>query len=355
MTRRILMLVNWQVRYSDSDLPDEQPSNKVVKGEKYWFFKYWDDESMTVDVVDCTRLVGIHPLEKRLLKFYVSQPLRVLPRLDAYDLVVSHSAQSGVLLALMRSMAGRKRPPHVVIDPGSFNGGRRRQLELLPIRMGLPSLAGVIGHSRSQIPFYRDVLRLEKRRFRIVRVGVDTQFYSPDPDGREEDYVLCLGYMKRDWSTLIEAWMGLRPDARLLILGREGIGQGIPGISSIGYAPRPRMKELILGARFVVIPLPYHTYSFGQMSLLISQALGKATVVTRVPGLLDYGEDGRTHLFVEPYSAQDMREKLTALLSNPEAARQMGAQARRSVVSHYSDRSMGHSLEVAIDGLCENV
>ena len=109
--RRILMLVNWQVRYTDSDLADEQPSNKVVKGKKYWFFEYWDDEDMTVDVVDYTRLAAIHSIEKRLLKFYVSQPIRVLPGLDSYDLIISHSAQSGVLLALMRSLAGRKRPP----------------------------------------------------------------------------------------------------------------------------------------------------------------------------------------------------------------------------------------------------
>jgi glycosyltransferase involved in cell wall biosynthesis len=353
--RRILMLVNWQVRYSDFDLPDEQPSNKVVRGERYWFFKYWEGEDVAVDVVDFTMLKGIHTVERKVLKFYLSQALRVLPDLDNYDLIVSHSAQSAVMLALMRSMAGKKRPPHVIIDPGSFNGGRKRLVELLPIKMSLASVAGVIGHARSQIPFYRDVLCLKPERFRIVHVGVDTQFYSPVPGGEEEDYVLCLGYMKRDWNTLLEAWQGLKTDARLLILGKEEIGDGVDGVTSMGYVPRLRMKELISAARFVVIPLPYHTYSFGQISLLISQALGKAVIVTRVPGLLDYGHDGRTLLFTRPYDAEDMRDKISFLLNDAGASQELGREAKKLVRSRYSDKHMGLSLREAIYELCENV
>ena len=348
------MLVNWQVRYTDVDLPDEQPSNKVVKGDMYWFFRYWDEDDLHVDVVDFTRLPGMHALEKNILKFYVSQPLRVLPDLDGYDLVISHSAQSAVLLGLLRSLAGKRRPPHVVIDPGSFNGGRENLMELLPIKMSLTSVAGVIGHSRSQIPFYRDVLSLDPARFRIVHVGVDTRFYSPQEQRSGDEYVLCLGYMKRDWNTMIEAWRGLDTDARLVVLGREGIGEGVPGVSSVPYVPRLRLKELVSQASFVVIPLPYYTYSFGQMSMLISQAMGKAVIVTDVPGLKDYGENGRTALFVKPYDAQDLREKMSFLLTNPERADDMGSQAREGVVARYTDRRMGMSLKEAVYGLCEN-
>jgi glycosyltransferase involved in cell wall biosynthesis len=349
------MLVNWQVKYSNVDLPDEQPSNKVVKGERYWFFKYWDDQDMAVDVVDFTKLAGIHTIEKKTLKFYVSQAARVLPRMSRYDLILSHSAQSALVLGLARSLVGAKRPPHVIIDPGSFNGGRGRLAELLPIRMSLTSVAGVIGHSRSQIPFYRDTLGLEPSRYRIVHVGVDTAFYSPASDGPSDAYVLCLGYAKRDWNTLLAAWRGLETNARLLILGREGMGEGMRGVSSMPYVTRAKLKEMVSKARFVVIPLPYHTYSFGQMSLLISQSLGKAVVATRVPGLLDYAVDGKTVLFVEPYDVGDMKEKISSLLDRPETARELGTDARKLVVSKFSDRHMGLSLKEAIDELCENV
>ncbi|MFQ5905074.1 MAG: glycosyltransferase family 4 protein [bacterium] len=349
------MLVNWQLRHSKEDIPDEQPSNKVVEGEKYWFFRHWDGEEFRVDVVDFTKLPGLHTIERRFLKFYVAQALRVLPCLDRYDLIISHSAQSGLFIAFLRTLLGRKNPPQVIIDPGSFNGGRDRLLELLPIRMSLPSVAGVIGHSRCQIPYYTDILSLTPDRFSIVHVGVDTDFYSPADDAPLENYVACIGYMKRDWDTLLATWQKIEGDCRLLIVGKEGLGPEIAGVSCMPYVSRSKLKEIIQRARFVVIPLPYYEYSFGQMSLLISQALGKAVIVTRVPGLLDYVDDGRTALFVDPYDIEDLRRKISLLLSNPEMASELGRKARDAVVSEYSEKQMGLRLKEAIDELCRKI
>jgi len=348
------MLVNWQLRYSKEDIPDEQLPNKVVEGKRYWFFRHWDEEELSVDVVDFTRLFGVHTIEKRFLKFYVSQALRVLPNLDCYSLIMSHSAQSGVFLAFLRTLLGKRTPPHIIIDPGSFNGGRDRILELLPIRMCLSSVAGIIGHSSSQVPFYTHTLCLTPDRFRIVHVGVDTDFYSQDGTACVEDYVVCTGYMKRDWNTLLGAWRQIEQGSELLIVGREGLGRGMAGVRCMPYVSRSRLKEVISRARFVVLPLPYYTYSFGQMSLLIAQALGKAVIVTRVPGLLDYVEDGKTALLVDPYDVEDMRSKMAFLLSNPQMADELGREARKAVVSRYSEKQMSLGLKDAVDELLKN-
>lgn len=352
--KRILMLVNWQLRYSKEDIPNEQPSNKVVEGRKYWFFRHWDDEDLKVDVVDFTKLFGVHTLEKRFLKFYVSQALRVLPDLDGYDLILSHSAQSGVFLALLKTLLGKRTPPHIIIDPGSFNGGREKVLELLPLRMSLSSVTGVIGHSSSQVPFYTHTLCLSPDRFRIVHVGVDTEFYCPSESERSEDYVVCMGYMKRDWETLLRAWRQLKTGSELLIVGKEGLDDGLAGVKCMPYVPRSRLREIISRARFVVIPLPHHTYSFGQMSLLIAQALGKAVIATRVPGLLDYVEEGKTALFANPYDIQDMKKKIDFLLTNREATNELAREARKTVVRKYSERQMAVGLKDAVNELCKN-
>ncbi len=353
--KRILMLVNWRLEYIEADDPEEQPSNKVVAGERYWFFRYWRSRDFDLDVVDFVRLPVIHSIEKRFLKFYVSQALRVLPVLDGYDLIVSHSAQSGLLLAFLRSMQGKKTPPHIIIDPGSFNGARERLSELFPIRLSLPSVAGVIGHSEGQVPYYRDVLSLPARRFRIVRVGVDTEFYSP-PCARENGrYVVCLGYMKRDWATLLSAWEEIDSDAELLLLGKERLSRPVRGVRCMPYVSRSRLKEIISDAMFVVLPLPHYTYSFGQMSLLISQSLGKAVIATRVPALLDYGEDGEDVLFVEPYSVADIKDKMVRLLSEPAEAAALGRKARENVLSSRTTRHMGLALEDAVRELSKNI
>jgi glycosyltransferase involved in cell wall biosynthesis len=348
------MLVNWKIAYSKDDIPDEQASNKVIEGTRYWFFKHWDEEGLTVDVVDFTRIPVIHKMESRFLKFYVSQTLKVLPDIDGYDLLISHSAQSGLLLAFMRSLAGKRNPPHIIIDPGSFNGGRARLAELFPIRMCLPSVTGVIGHAESQVPYYRKTLSLAPDRIRIAHVGVDTDFYSPREDSATEDYVVCIGYLKRDWATLLKAWSSIVHGPQLLIVGREGLGDRVAGVNSVPYVPRSRLREIVRKARFVVVPLPYYSYSFGQISLLLSQALGKAVIVTKVPGLLDYVDDGRTALFVNPYDAEDMRKKITLLLSNPEMAGEMGREARKVVVSKFSEKEMGLEIKKAVDELCRN-
>jgi len=348
------MLVNWQLRYSNEDIPNEQPSNKVVKGSRYWFFRHWDDEELKVDVVDFTRLLGVHTIERRFLKFYVSQALRVLPDLQGYDLILSHSAQSGVFLALLKTLLGKRTPPHIIIDPGSFNGGREKVLELLPIRVSLSSVTGVIGHSRSQVPFYIDTLCLSPDRFRIVHVGVDTEFYYPSEPERSEDYVVCMGYMKRDWETLLRAWGQLEPGSELLIVGKEGLDDRMAGVRCMPYLPRSRLREVVSKARFVVIPLPYYTYSFGQMSLLIAQALGKAVIATRVPGLLDYVEEGKTALFANPYDIQDMKKKIDFLLTNREATNELAREARKNVVSKYSEKHMALGLKDAVDELSKN-
>lgn len=348
------MLVNWQLRYSKEDIPNEQPSNKVVEGMRYWFFRHWDDEELKVDVVDFTRLFGVHTIERRFLKFYVSQALRVLPDLEGYDLILSHSAQSGVFLALLKALLGKRTPPHIIIDPGSFNGGREKVLELLPIRMSLSSVTGVIGHSSSQVPFYTHTLRLTPDRFKIVHVGVDTEFYCPSESKSSDDYVVCVGYMKRDWNTLLRAWRQIEPGSELLIVGRVGLDDGMAGVKCMPYVSRSRLKEVISRARFVVIPLPYHTYSFGQMSLLIAQALGKAVIATRVPGLLDYVEEGKTALFVNPYDIHDMKKKIHFLLSSREAVNELAREARKTVVSKYSERQMALGLRDAVDELCRS-
>ena len=160
--------------------------------------------------------------------------------------------------------------------------------------------------------------------------------------------------MKRDWNTLLRAWRQLEPGSELLIVGRVGLDDGMAGVRCMPYVSRSRLKDVISRARFVVLPLPYYTYSFGQMSLLIAQALGKAVIVTRVPGLLDYVEDGKTALLVDPYDVDDMRRKIAFLLSNPQVADELGREARKAAVSKYSEKQMSLGLRDAVDELLKN-
>jgi glycosyltransferase involved in cell wall biosynthesis len=353
----ILMLVNWDVhRASETDTSLQSP-NALRNGEKYWFFKYWPNQSVRVDVLDFCRLPVINYVERWWLKFYVTQALRALPRIGRYDLILSHGAQSGVLMAFLRSLVGVKMPPHVIIDVGCFNGGRSRKLEILPLKQAAKSVTGVISHNSFQQDYYRENLPSLAEKCRFVPFGTDPQFFKP-MDLQTEDYIVSIGYIKRDWETLIKAFERLEGKTKLKIIGvpEKNELELSPGmedrVECKPYIPIGNLKEEIAKARFVVIPLPYYKYSFGQMTLLQSMSMQKAVIVTDVPGVADYVEHGHNAMLFQPKDWRDLKSKMETLLQNPEMARSLARNARESVMTKFNEERLAQELYHAINQLC---
>jgi hypothetical protein len=235
--RKILILVNWDVHRVDRSRDDLQFPNLIREGEKYWFFKDWPDPEAEVKVIDYCRIPLLHHIERFWLKFYILQALKALFQMRKYDLIISHGAQSGVLLAFIRSLLGIKSPPHVIIDVGCFNGGREKRVELLPLRFAARSIAGVISHCSRQVEYYEKCLPRLKERHRFVPFGTDPDFFSPQKaetsskpsTAGDDNHIVCVGYIKRDWPTLIQAFNHLDGEVRLKLVGaKSAIGYRFP-------------------------------------------------------------------------------------------------------------------------------
>jgi glycosyltransferase involved in cell wall biosynthesis len=112
------------------------------------------------------------------------------------------------------------------------------------------------------------------------------------------------------------------------------------------------LKKIMSHARFMVLPLPYFKYSFGQMTLLQAMSMGKAVVVTDVPGVADYVRDGYNALLVEPYSWQDLKSMMELLLKEEEKLRELGENARLSVLERYNERELARGIYQAVTELC---
>ncbi|TET11794.1 glycosyltransferase [Candidatus Aerophobetes bacterium] len=328
-----------------------------------WFFKYWPDPDVKIDVVDFSKIPLIHPIERKLFHFYIIQTLRILPRINQYDLIYSDGAQSAVLLAFLRSLLGIKYPPHVVLDIGCFNDGRRREIELKLIRELVESVSCVIYHARIQESYYRECLPSVWERCRFVPIGVDPTYFSPRKI-EEEDYVFCVGghrgLKSRDWPTLMKAFGTLNSKTELRVVGNEKLGRSelrgekVPkDVRFYPLVPRQHLKNVLGASIFSVLPLPYHAHSQGQFSLLESMAVGKAVIVSKVPGIIDYVEDGKTAVLYEPYNAEDLKEKVEFLLNNPQEAKRIGREARRSVELYYNEENMARGIYKAIKELCK--
>ncbi|OGF68128.1 MAG: hypothetical protein A2Y62_08355 [Candidatus Fischerbacteria bacterium RBG_13_37_8] len=341
---KILMLVNWKIHYLNTDNIAIQPPDKVVKGTPYWIFKYWP-ENVIVDVVDYSKLPLFHALEKEILKFYAWQAIVAAFKSRNYDMIISHGAQSGILLAFLRALCGNRNPPHFIIDIGCFNGARENLFETMPIEFASRTLAGIIYHSSIQRKYYQRHFPTIVKRTIFVPFGVDVEFFAPG-NGEIDDVVVSFGYQKRDYETLLKAWRGLKGvKTELRIIGIKNSGicslkNNSGDIKFFDFVPISELKRIIAASRFVVIPLPYFEYCYGQMSLLQSMSMGKAVIVTKTPSTQDYVVNGRNGFFVDPYDVNGLHGKLEFLLKNPNSAKDIGDRAHRDVREKFSEELM---------------
>lgn len=341
------MLVNWKVRYCDSKPAELQPPDYYVKGESYWFYRYfkgnWD-----VDVLDVRSLPPIESFEREKLRFYVIQTLRALPKLGKYDLVVSHGMQSGVVLSLWRKFF-KTRAKHIVFDIGSFASASEEGAALRLMQKASGSIDGVVYHTSSQISYYRKCFSWLVDRARFIPFGTDLDFFQADDvEAHEEDrpYFTCIGASKRDWDTLVEAYRGLGADVRLKIIGHvDPKYSDVPGLEMIPRVPVKVMKSYIKGALFCALPLESFNYSYGQMTLMQQMAMGKCVVAAKAPSLVDYAVDDDSVLFYKPKDVVGCRERLRMAIEEPQVRESIARRAPLFLAQNRNEEIMAADIE----------
>lgn len=348
------MFVGWKVRKCDDIPSDLQPPDYRCNGKPYWFFRHLIGRDIELEVVDNACIWRWwEKLERKLLHFYLWQALRMLPFLNKFDLIISHGAQSGFFLAFVRSLIGAKFPPHIIIDIGSLNGGRDNKKEIALIRFAMKSVRGIIYHVKRQELHYQKYFPEMLDKMWFVPFGPDLDLFSPIHLDSNEDFILSIGYAKRDWYTLISAYDGLRgPKPRLKILGDpKPISGMLPkGVTAVARVTFRDMIREISAAQFIVIPLPYILYAVGQMTVLQSMAMGKAVIVSKVPSVLDYITEGYDALFYTPAGIDYLREKMQYLIENPGTAKYIGANARMTIEGKFNESRMAQGIWNVIYG-----
>lgn len=344
---KVLMLVNWKVRYCSKKPADLQPPDYYVDGEPYWFYRYFKDD-WDVDVVDVRSLPFIESFEKNILRFYVLQTLKVIPRLGQYDLIVSHGMQSGVVLSLWRRLFMTK-ARHVVFDIGSFASASEQGAALKLMQVASKSIDGLIYHTSSQIEYYREFFPWLVGKSKFIPFGTDLEFFQSDDVDAYEDgrpFFTCIGAGKRDWDTLVEAYRGLDTDVRLKIIGHvDERFSDVHGVDMIPYVPVKSMMSYIKGALFCALPLEVYNYSYGQMTFMQQMAMGKCVIAAKAPSLIDYAEDGKSALFYEPKNADQCRRVLQKVISDAELRDGIAREAPKWLEEHRNERLMALTIE----------
>jgi glycosyltransferase involved in cell wall biosynthesis len=204
------------------------------------------------------------------------------------------------------------------------------------------------------------------RKTSVIRCGVDPSSFRPRAEGPRDDVplVACVAglrdYKGQRW--LVEACARLRDRGvrfRCVLVGegpeRPHLARRIRELSLAevelaGALPQDRVRDLL--SRAAVVVHPSVTTAAGMMdgipvALMEAMATGCAVVSTRVSGIPELVEDGRSGLLVEQRDADALADALGRLLADRELAARLGRAGREVVVRRFSIEANGAALLAA--------
>jgi glycosyltransferase involved in cell wall biosynthesis len=203
-------------------------------------------------------------------------------------------------------------------------------------------------------------------RVRVLRGAVDTAFFDPGRvDGAQtagEAYLMSVGLSHRDYLTLFRA-LAEAPQvlcqvystSSWLATGSTGVAFEVPvNVQLHPHLAPVQLRDCYAASRFVVIPIRHTTqWSAGVTAILEAQAMGKAVIASRSPGMSDYLCDGETGLLVDAGQPTALADAISYLWNNPDVAQAMGRRGREWVASRSSlDRWLDDASDFVSFGAC---
>lgn len=184
-----------------------------------------------------------------------------------------------------------------------------------------------------------------------ISPGVDTTLYRPDSAARPDDGVVRILFVGGDFARkggdMLARWCetaGVKKKWEVHIVTRDCVGD-IPG-AIIHHGVQNNSCELVeLYRRCDVFALPTHADSYSLVALE-AMASGLPVVISRVGGIPEIVNDGRTGYLVDPGDFAAFREALDRLVNNPGLRAEMGIAARKRAVAEFDCRvNIGRILE----------
>lgn len=343
---RVLFLPNWTVFNLETDNLSLQAPDKNVKGVDYWFFRYFSKKP-DIDIIDIRKDNILHKLEVNL-KFYIWQGILAFRKQNEYDMVISHGAQSGVMLALMRRVFGKGKAKHVIFDIGGMNGARSSGLSTSLIKFAMKTKPWIICHSTNVIDNIRRNYPLLLDRTTFIPFGIGLYQYTIHPDIVPKKEIFVFAGKKRDTKTVSEAWNCIVKEGldNGFVLNMVGTSEdfALPSCTSISRLEYYAFIKKLEQSSFVILPLENFGYSYGQMSLLGSLALGKRVIASNVSGISDYLPNCPSVSVVTPNDVNSMKAAIIKKINenpklfNPEVP-------RREVEQNFNEVQMALRIE----------
>lgn len=193
-------------------------------------------------------------------------------------------------------------------------------------------------------------LHVEPGRVAVVANGVDGEHFAPDEAERSSDpLVVCVARLvpEKDIPTLLEAFrrtLAEVPTAHLEIIGDGRRATTAP--PNVRFLPGTRDIRSHL-RRAWVFALASHREASPNV-ILEAMACGLPVVATRVGGIPELLDDGRSGRLVPPRDPAALSAALTALLRDPSLRASMAEAGRRRALARFGLPRMVRETETVL-------
>jgi glycosyltransferase involved in cell wall biosynthesis len=335
--------------------------NNPVKPGDRWLWNYLPGNNDQVDFVVAAGALDRYKKWGKLITYYpafIRSGFQAFAktRKTPYDLVVAWGGQNGFSYAFLRSIAGQKNPPLIILS-FNFQGVLSHFLGLA--RFGMRSVSRVVVFTPSEVEKYRRMLSLAPEAISYCPHGWfdPMRWYSPrelhksETPAQDGRFIFASGRSYRDYETLARAVEGTEACVKISSRPFNVAGFDLPGnMEVMGWLDYRLAQDYMYESSFYVVPLQNISFAGGDSSLLQAMSFGKAVVATRAPSTETYLEHGRTGLLVEPGDAEGMRRAILYLWQNPEEAIRMGKEARRRFEENHTMEKLAQRVyDVALE------
>jgi glycosyltransferase involved in cell wall biosynthesis len=332
----------------------------VVEPGNRWLWKYLPENNDELDFLVPPGVVDRFQKWGKLFNYYPAfwqLGLRALlkTRHTPYDLVVAWEGKNGFPYAVLRTLAGQKSPPLIIV---AFN--IRGIISHFPglVRFGLRSVSRVVVFTPAEVEQYQRLLSLAPQAICYCPHGwYDDLWWYPvkvnksEAPSRAGKFIFASGRSYRDYETLASAVEGT--EVKVMASGRAFNLNGIilpKNMETTGWLSYRDLQDYLYESQFYVVPLKPIAHAGGDSSVLHAMSFAKAVIATRAPSTETYIQHGVTGLLVEPGDVESMRQAILRLWQNPDEAKRMGQAARRRFEeNHTIDKLAQRIYDIALE------
>jgi glycosyltransferase involved in cell wall biosynthesis len=274
-----------------------------------------------------------------------------LGALNRTDVAFSTVDTVGIPLALLGRL-GRVKPPIVYTAIGlperlaRLRGPAAKRFFIDAYRR----LHTIVAYGWGEVEELRAWLGGTGPRIEFVPFGVDVDLFRPDSSASIEEDVVSIGAdRRRDFALLVDLARRLPGRRFLIVASADNAGELGPLPANVRLevdVPFAAVRERLLGAHVVVLPVRDNTYSGATTTLLQAMACARPVVVTRTAAIAQgyHLEDCANCRLVPPGDLEALEDAVTRVLDDRRLGADLGLRARETVERHLTWPGFTHEL-----------